>query len=322
MPSLTTNYSLQLPLVNDPTDEDLWGGELNDDMTSIDTLMRSGITIATQASQTAGFTAAATISIKRLYPCDATGGAFSGTLPAASASANGATVFIKKTDASANAITIARTGADTLDGATSLSLPSQNDCYGLVSDGVSKWSSICKPAVVPTPSVTVIRTQTFTSTGTYTPHASMLYCIAELAAGGGGGFGSPSTGTGGGAGGYSRKSISKADIGASKAVTIGAGGGANSAGGSTSLGAIMSATGGSAGGGSTGGTGGTGTGGDVNLTGGTGSGDDSIRSHGGSSYFGGEGAGTAAAAANTGSGGGLNASGGSGIVIVTEYCSA
>lgn len=156
MPTSTSNYSLLKPLVNNATDQDLWGGYLNDDMDSIDTLLRAGITIASQASQTSGFTADASISVKKLYPCDATGGAFSATIPAATTAGNGATVFIKKTDATANAITLARTGADTLDGATSLSLPAINDCYGLVSDGVSAWRSICRPsAVVPDASDTV-----------------------------------------------------------------------------------------------------------------------------------------------------------------------
>ncbi len=41
MPNLTTNYSFYLPLVNDPTDEDLWGGYLNANWTSIDTILNT-----------------------------------------------------------------------------------------------------------------------------------------------------------------------------------------------------------------------------------------------------------------------------------------
>lgn len=41
MPNLTTNYSLNKPLVNDATDEDLWGGYLNDSMDDIDTQMKA-----------------------------------------------------------------------------------------------------------------------------------------------------------------------------------------------------------------------------------------------------------------------------------------
>jgi microcystin-dependent protein len=36
MPTLTTNYSLNKPLINNATDEDLWGGQLNDNMDTID----------------------------------------------------------------------------------------------------------------------------------------------------------------------------------------------------------------------------------------------------------------------------------------------
>lgn len=39
MPNLTTNYSFNKPLVNDATDEDLWGGYLNDNWDEVDTLL-------------------------------------------------------------------------------------------------------------------------------------------------------------------------------------------------------------------------------------------------------------------------------------------
>ncbi len=164
MPTLTSNYSLYKPLVNNATDQDLWGGYLNDDMDDIDGLLRAGITIATEASQTAAFNIDASINVKLLYPCDATGGGFSGTLPSASTAGNGATVFIKKTDASANIVTVTRDGSDTIDGATSVTLDNQYDIIGLASDGVSSWSVVSttgsftgdtgtggKPGLVPAP---------------------------------------------------------------------------------------------------------------------------------------------------------------------------
>lgn len=76
----------------------------------------------------------------------------------------------------------------------------------------------------------VIRTQLFTSSGTYVPHPRMVYCVIEAAGGGGGGggvTGSANQGFGGGGGGgagYSKLVASKATIGASKAIVIGAGG--------------------------------------------------------------------------------------------------
>jgi hypothetical protein len=41
VPTYTPNFNLAKPLVNSPVDEDLWGGELNDDMDIIDTTMKS-----------------------------------------------------------------------------------------------------------------------------------------------------------------------------------------------------------------------------------------------------------------------------------------
>jgi hypothetical protein len=103
-------------------------------------------------------------------------------------------------------------------------------------------------------------TQVFTSTGTYTPTAGMLYCIIECIGGGGAGGGAAATGAGttscaggGGGGEYARGVFSAATIGVSKAVTIGAAGTGNSGatggnGGNTSVGSTnISANGGSGG---------------------------------------------------------------------------
>lgn len=139
MPTFTTNYALEKPLVNNAVDADQWGGQLNSDMDSLDTLMRAGITTAVQSVQTATFTPTISISVKNLYPCDATTGGFSLSLPLASAAANGATVFFKKADSSANAVTINVAGSDKIDGATSVSLTAQYQLIGLISDGVSNW---------------------------------------------------------------------------------------------------------------------------------------------------------------------------------------
>lgn len=104
-----------------------------------------------------------------------------------------------------------------------------------------------------------INTQVFTTTGTYTPTTGMSYCYIRMCGGGAGGAGSVSTsgnlmsvGTGGGGGETSEGVFTAAAIGASKAVTIGAGGaGGNAAngsnGGTTSVGSLISANGGSGG---------------------------------------------------------------------------
>lgn len=39
MPTSTTNFSFNKPLVNDPVDEDIWGGQLNTNWDSIDTIL-------------------------------------------------------------------------------------------------------------------------------------------------------------------------------------------------------------------------------------------------------------------------------------------
>lgn len=49
MPTTTTNYALIKPNVNDPVDEDLWGGYLNDDLDDIDTLIKTATDTATAA---------------------------------------------------------------------------------------------------------------------------------------------------------------------------------------------------------------------------------------------------------------------------------
>ena len=126
--------------------------------------------------------------------------------------------------------------------------------------------------IATTPNFIAVNIQQFTSTGTYTPTAGMLYCIIEAVGGGGAGGGSaPNAGNfytgggGGGSGGYSRLHASAAAIGVSQAVTIGAGGTPGAAGnnaggngGNTSVGIICVANGGTGGGGNPGTTGATG----------------------------------------------------------------
>lgn len=47
MPTYTPNFNLAKPLVNDPTDEDLWGGELNGNMDIIDTALAAAVASGT-----------------------------------------------------------------------------------------------------------------------------------------------------------------------------------------------------------------------------------------------------------------------------------
>lgn len=121
----------------------------------------------------------------------------------------------------------------------------------------------------------------FTSSGTYTPTAGMLYALLECVAGGGGGGGCANSTAGnqgaagaGGAGEYSARLATAAEIGASQAVTIGAGGSAAAAGnnnggngGDTSVGALCIAKGGTGGSGAASNAGGAGGAGGVGGTG-------------------------------------------------------
>lgn len=104
-----------------------------------------------------------------------------------------------------------------------------------------------------------IATQQFTSNGTYTPNADMLFCwVVVIGAGGAGGSTGDTTGdlgncgSGGQGGGLAMQIYSRAEIGASQSVTIGSGGTAVTAangnpGGTTSFGALISITGGAGG---------------------------------------------------------------------------
>lgn len=110
---------------------------------------------------------------------------------------------------------------------------------------------------------TLIGFKVWTASDTYTPTTGMTTALLGTLGGGGGGGGcaNSAAGTqayagGGGAGSLSLKLVTAADIGASKAVTIGAGGGGASAGnntgtagGDTSIGTLCVGKGGAGGGG-------------------------------------------------------------------------
>jgi hypothetical protein len=99
--------------------------------------------------------------------------------------------------------------------------------------------------------ITDVVVQTFTANGTYTPTAGMVVCIVECLGGGGGGQSVGASnprggciGGGGGAGEYRRGLYSASTIGASQAITIGAGGGGGANGASTTFGSLITSNGG------------------------------------------------------------------------------
>lgn len=71
--------------------------------------------------------------------CDATGGAFSITLPAVADVNIGKVYHIKKTDASVNAVTIDGSGAETIDDSATASLAAQYDSVSVINNGSEWW---------------------------------------------------------------------------------------------------------------------------------------------------------------------------------------
>jgi hypothetical protein len=83
-------------------------------------------------------TSAYTVSLNDAFvPVNATSGAITVTLPKV-AECKGKMIVIKKTDASANAVTVDGNGSETIDGATTNALSSQYDSVSLMSDG-TQW---------------------------------------------------------------------------------------------------------------------------------------------------------------------------------------
>lgn len=147
MVTTTTNFNLNKPAVNDPTDEDLWGGYLNDNFDSLDTILltaRDYITTAKSANYTV-----TTSDRNKAVLVDASGGSVTISLPAAASAATGFTVLIKKTDSSSNDVVIDPNGSETIDGATTLTMNLENDAAIVVCDGTSWYTFNNVPAEVP-----------------------------------------------------------------------------------------------------------------------------------------------------------------------------
>jgi hypothetical protein len=102
------------------------------------------------------------------------------------------------------------------------------------------------------PGLTIVPRQ-FTSSGPYTPTPGLVFAVVETIGAGGGGAGAQAgagltqIGGGGGSGGYSRRTLTAAQIGASQTITIGtpgSGGNPGTAGTATSFGTLCIANGG------------------------------------------------------------------------------
>jgi hypothetical protein len=80
-------------------------------------------------------TSAYNASFKDFVLGDASGGAFIITLPAVATALSGARIEVKKTDPSANVVTVATADAATIDGTNTIILTTQNEGYTMVTDG-------------------------------------------------------------------------------------------------------------------------------------------------------------------------------------------
>lgn len=150
MSSLTTHYSLIKPAVNSAVDADLWGGELNDDLDSLDSLIWTATNWITRAVTTTG--SVTTADRNKLLTCDATGGAVTLTLPAVSGN-DGLVIAFKRTNSGANAVILDGNASETIDGATTLTLSTQYDAVILQCNGAT-WSVMAQkiylaPAAAP-----------------------------------------------------------------------------------------------------------------------------------------------------------------------------
>ena len=102
------------------------GRSINDDVIQITDWTRA---------KTAAYTI---LDTDRIVLVDATSGPLTMTLPSA-ADAEPHLFAVKKTDASGNAVTVARAGSDTIDGATSKVLSARYELLLIISDKGTAW---------------------------------------------------------------------------------------------------------------------------------------------------------------------------------------
>jgi hypothetical protein len=207
------------------------------------------------------------------------GPAFTGAPTAPTATAGTTTTQLATTQFVMNALAAGGgvTSFNTRTGAVTLSAADLTAAGGALLAGPTFTGVPAAPTAAPGTSTTQLATtafvqaaaaagvniavQVFLASGTYTPHAGMTYAQLECIGGGGGGGGTAGAATGnaeagggGGSGGYSRKFVTAATVGASQAVSIGAAGAGGAtgattggAGGATSVGTLCVANGGSGG---------------------------------------------------------------------------
>lgn len=124
---------------------------------------------APSASKTANYTVLTTDRGKTIY-CDASGGAFTITLPAAATATDGFEVAVIKTDSSTNAVTIDGDGAETINGTTTYALGGQYSAASLRCNG-SNWRLAVPAASATASGVVELATNTEALAGSDTVRA-------------------------------------------------------------------------------------------------------------------------------------------------------
>lgn len=109
----------------------------DDSATAMRKVTKNNLVKKIVAAKTGAYTATADDD---LLLCNATSAAFTVTLPAASG-LTGKSLIIKKTDSSANAVTVDGNSSETIDGYTTIQLAAINDWLEIVSDG-SNWHKV------------------------------------------------------------------------------------------------------------------------------------------------------------------------------------
>lgn len=137
MSTLTPNYNWILPSPNDPTDQDLWGGYLNSNISSQDTIIKGISDVAQPLTnpQTANYSVQASDKNKTIL-VDATAGNVTVTLLTAAVAGDGYKVTVQKTDATANTVTV----AGTINGQVNYVLTGQYNGVTVISNGTSLYT--------------------------------------------------------------------------------------------------------------------------------------------------------------------------------------
>lgn len=142
-----------------PTEGTSYIPEMNDAIREVKTCLKTGFDVEHNlttglhhfavANKTANYTATSTDHEIR---CDASGGAFTITLPSTSGTNidTGKRYIVKKVDSSSNAVTIATTSSQTIDGVTTKSLSSQYQTLEVQNNGTN-WDVLTDSAWVSVP---------------------------------------------------------------------------------------------------------------------------------------------------------------------------